>query len=139
MIQTEMNTLKVAGEFDSANFQRACAALHQLTSSRGYASVNIDFQGLTKGFAAELLPFAMRCRHLLVHGVDTMLELPNDPTLARLFRNSNWAYLIDPRQYEKSDYASGKHIPMIATLIFRQSIWWLINFWELWRASHETS
>lgn len=113
MIQTEMNTLKIVGDFDNATFQRACAALHHLTSSRGYHSVNIDFQGLTKGFAAELLPFAMRCRHLLAQGIDTMLELPNEPSLARLFKNSNWAYLIDPRQYEKSDYASGRHIPAV--------------------------
>jgi anti-sigma regulatory factor (Ser/Thr protein kinase) len=70
--------------------------------------------GLTRGFAAELLPFATRCRALLVAGVDTMLELPDDSTLSRLFKNSNWAYLIDPRQFEQSQYFSDKHIPAVS-------------------------
>lgn len=42
-----------------------------------------------------------------------MLELPTDPQLSRLFVNSNWAHLIDPRQYERSQYSSDKHIPAV--------------------------
>ncbi|WP_083967213.1 STAS-like domain-containing protein [Methylosinus sp. R-45379] len=113
-IQTEMNNLIVSGEFDRETLQRANAALHNLKMTRGYRSVNIDMRNVTKGFAAELLPFAARCRDLLLAGVDTMLELPTDSLLSRLFINSNWAHLIDPRQYEPSNYTSGKHIPAVS-------------------------
>jgi anti-sigma regulatory factor (Ser/Thr protein kinase) len=70
-------------------------------------------RAVTKGFAADVLPFAARCRELLVAGVDTMLELPNELALARLFKNCNWAYLIDPRQYEQSQFTAYKHIPAV--------------------------
>jgi anti-sigma regulatory factor (Ser/Thr protein kinase) len=33
-------------------------------------------------------------------GIYTSLRLPEDRTLARLFGNTNWAHLIDPRQYD---------------------------------------
>jgi anti-sigma regulatory factor (Ser/Thr protein kinase) len=112
-VQTNMNNLIISGEFDKDALQRSCAALHNL-KAQGYSSLNIDMRTVTRGFAAEVLPFATRCRQLLVLGTDTLLELPEDPALQRLFRNSNWAYLIDPRQYAESDYFPDKHIPAVS-------------------------
>jgi anti-sigma regulatory factor (Ser/Thr protein kinase) len=112
-VQTNMNNLIILGEFDKDALQRSCAALHNL-KVQGYSSLNIDMRTVTRGFAAEVLPFATRCRQLLVLGTDTLLELPEDPALQRLFRNSNWAYLIDPRQYAESDYFPDKHIPAVS-------------------------
>ena len=109
-VHTNGNNLVVAGEFDRETLQRSCAAIHSLRKL-SYRSINIDLSRVTRALASELLPFATHCRHLLVSGIDTMLELPGDALLARLFKNSNWAYLIDPQQFEQSQYSSYKHIP----------------------------
>lgn len=111
-VQTDMNNLIISGDFNRETLQRACAVLHGL-KTKGYSSVNIDLRNVTRAFATELLPFAARCRDLLVTGLDTMLELPEDAALSRLFKNSNWAYLIDPQQFEQSQYSSEKHIPAV--------------------------
>lgn len=111
-IQTHMNNVIVSGDFNRDMLPRACATLHNL-KSQGYRSINIDLKCLERGFATELLPFATRCRDLLVSGIDIMLELPTDTQLARLFKNSNWAYLIDPRQYDLTQYHSERHIPAV--------------------------
>jgi anti-sigma regulatory factor (Ser/Thr protein kinase) len=108
-VQKTMNNLIISGDLNREALQWACAALHSL-KTQGYRSINIDMRAMTKGFATEVLPFAARCRDLLISGVDTMLELPEDPVLSRLFKNSNWAYLIDPRQFDQSQYVSDKHI-----------------------------
>ena|SRR5579863_627888 len=110
-ILTNANNLIITGDFSRETLLRSCAALHNLQTRDGYRSVHVDLRGVTKCFATEMLPFATHCRDLLHAGVDTVLELPDDPLLARLFKNSNWAYLIDPQQYEKSSYVSNKHIP----------------------------
>ena len=107
------SSLIISGVFDREALQRSCAALYRV-KEQGYGSVNIDMRTVTRGFAADLLPFATRCRELLVIGVDTLLELPEDAALSRLFKNSNWAYLIDPRQYDQSQYFSDKHIPAVS-------------------------
>ena len=103
----------VSGSFDREALQRSCAAIHNLRK-QGYTSVNIDMRNLKQGFAADLLPFAIHCRALLVNGFDALLETPEDPAFSRLFVNSNWAYLIDPRQFDPSTFTSTKHLPAMA-------------------------
>lgn len=109
-VSTNGNNLAVTGDFNRDALQRSCAAIHNLVK-QGYKSINIDLRLVSKVFASEMLPFATRCRDLIVTGIDTMLELPDDPKLARLFINSNWAHLIDPRQFEPSQFFSSSHFP----------------------------
>jgi anti-sigma regulatory factor (Ser/Thr protein kinase) len=58
-----------------------------------------------------MLPLAIFCRKLLHDGFEVLLQLPLDHKLARLFQNSNWAYLIDPRSHGQTEYDAGQHLP----------------------------
>lgn len=46
-------------------------------------------------------------------GIETMLELPSDSKLARLFNNCNWSNIIDPRGHEESHYRPHSHLPAL--------------------------
>ncbi|MBL8564591.1 MAG: DUF4325 domain-containing protein [Hyphomicrobiaceae bacterium] len=109
-ISTSGNDLVLSGSFNREALQRSCAAIHNLRK-QGCTSVNIDMTKLATGFAADLLPFATHCRALLIDGFGAFLRLPEDPKFSRLFVNSNWAHLIDPRQFDPSSFASNKHLP----------------------------
>jgi anti-sigma regulatory factor (Ser/Thr protein kinase) len=83
--------------------------LHQ----QGYDKINLDFTGVTYAFAAEMLPFTTACRAKMVSGVELLLELPRDPALSRLFTNCNWAHIIDPRSFERSNFQPHNHLPAL--------------------------
>jgi len=88
------------------------ATIHNIRKL-GYSNLNLDLRGLTKAFTSTMLPLSARCRALLHEGCEVRLELPEDHKLARLMENSNWAHLIDPREYAPSTFAAGSHLPAI--------------------------
>ena len=77
--------------------------------------VTLDFSRCT--FTTEkimlpLLPLVTYYRE--VYSVPFELVLPEDDTLARLFRNTNWAHYLDPDNFDDGDqqYARG-HVPAL--------------------------
>ena len=44
-------------------------------------------------------------------GIDFTLVPPESQTLHNLFRNTNWGYFLDPRQYEPSSFRGHTRIP----------------------------
>jgi len=49
----------------------------------------------------------------LIAGIDVDLTLPQEGSLNRLFLNTNWAHLIDPRRYDPGNYRGFLQIPVI--------------------------
>lgn len=47
-------------------------------------------------------------------GIDVDLRLPLKKDLSNLFKNANWAYLIDPGAFEESTYRSQLHVPAVS-------------------------
>ena len=111
-LTSNLNNLSFSGPFERPDLRRIMAALHNLRKA-GYRSANLDLGGLTKGYTPEFLPLSAHCRSLMHQGFEIMLELPQDPKLNRLFQNSNWAYLIDPRSFDRSKFESPTHLPAI--------------------------
>lgn len=60
-----------------------------------------------------MLAVCSRCLTYWKRGIDVELILPNDQTTARLFVNTNWAHLIDFRNFEESRYRGYTHAPAI--------------------------
>jgi hypothetical protein len=58
-----------------------------------------------------MLAIAATAGRYLTEGIDIDLTLPKYEKLSRIFLNSNWAHLIDPRRYEPSSYRDGAQIP----------------------------
>ncbi|SRR5229473_3340069 len=111
-LTSNLNNLSFSGAFDRSDLRRLLATLHNLRKA-GYRSANLDLSGLAKAFTPEFLPLSVQCRSLMHQGFEVMLELPTDPKLKRLFENSNWAYLIDPRSHDRSQFDSSNHLPAI--------------------------
>lgn len=114
-VQTEGNTIKVAGWFDKDALRRCGAALHQIQKRR-FKKIVVDFTDLAGAFPAELLPFAVQCRAALSRGTKIILDGPSATKLARHFENCNWSHLIDPLQFGASERESADHIAAVTFL-----------------------
>jgi hypothetical protein len=112
ILTSNLNNLAFTGDFDRPDLRRLLAALHNVRSI-GFASANLDFTRRSRAFTPAILPLAVNCRYLLHAGFEVRLELPEDGKLQRLSENSNWAYLIDPLSYPKSNFDSMAHLPAI--------------------------
>lgn len=111
-LATNLNSVVFTGAFERADFRRLMAALHHIRQN-GFTDAVVDFSGMTRAFTSDMLPFAVHCRGLMHAGFEVILELPTDTRLNRLFLNSNWAYLIDPRSHNASTFDSQNHLPAI--------------------------
>lgn len=109
-LQSNLNNLTFSGDFDDDSLRRLLATLHNL-QKQGYDYANLSFAGLTRALTPTLLPAAIYCRKLLHEGFEVRLELPQERKLERLFQNTNWAYLMDPRSHEESKYDPTQHLP----------------------------
>ena len=86
-----------------------CASLLALASG-GPGNIVLDFSELSVTSTDEMLPFICQCRSFLAKMKIDIL-LPKSDEVRRLFFNSNWAHLISPHVYEKSDFKSPTHLP----------------------------
>lgn len=110
-VETSMNTIIASGEFGFNELRFTLSAVHKLTEKMGYKSLDLDFSNLRKVNAPDILPLCAHVRGKLHEGVDTTLTLPEEPKLKRLFEKTNWAYILDPRSFSKSERDSNVHLP----------------------------
>ena len=110
-IVSENNTIKVLGDFGVREMQQMLAAMHNLTSARGYSDLNLDFSECKSAFSGQMLGIAANVQNYLVDSIDTSLIPPSDHRLRRLFINTNWAHLIDFRRFSESTFRGYSQIP----------------------------
>lgn len=110
MIQSELNTIYFSGALEFDCLRRACAVIHKL-KIQGYSSITLDMRAVETAFPLVMVPLGALSRRSLHEGIDVDLTLPDEPKLARLFMNANWAHLIDPRSYKEVEYRNGDHLP----------------------------
>ena len=60
-----------------------------------------------------MLALASASEHYQESKIDFELTLPEDEALQRLFRNSNWAHIIEPKKFPLSEYSSPIHMPAL--------------------------
>ena len=110
-IVSENNTIKVLGDFGVREMQQMLAAMHNLTTMRGYSDLNIDFSDCKSAFSGQMLGIAANVQNYLINGIDTSLIPPSGNRFRRLFINTNWAHLIDFRRFTESTYRGYSQIP----------------------------
>ena len=110
-IVSENNTIKVLGDFGVREMQQMLAAMHNLTTMRGYSDLNIDFSDCKSAFSGQMLGIAANVQNYLINGIDTSLIPPSGNRFRRLFINTNWAHLIDFRRFSESTYRGYSQIP----------------------------
>ena len=105
------NRLSISGHLGTRDLRRVLAAMHKLTSERGYQDIELDFSECTAAYGGPILAIAAQTKRYLIGGLDVDLVLPKDDRLNRLFTNTNWANLIDPRRYDPGTYRGFAQIP----------------------------
>lgn len=105
------NKLIFQGSFGLQQLHRPLAGLHQAIQEAGYVDVVLDFSDCEAAYPPPMLALCAQVAKLHYEGVDFSLVLPKSERLQRLFRNTNWAYFIDPRQFEPSTFRGYTQLP----------------------------
>ena len=93
------------------NMLRPLAGLHHAVQTAGYKDLVLDFSQCTAAFAGPMLALIAQLMKLRAARVDVELIWPKDEKLARLFKNANWAHLIEPRNNPPSEFKGHTQIP----------------------------
>lgn len=112
-IVTAGNSAVISGHFDITQFRRALGAVRELIVDRRYLDIRLDFSELAFTHAPPMLALATAIEYYREHKIDFEINLPNDDTLQRLFKNSNWAHILEPNTYTASEFSSPIHMPAI--------------------------
>lgn len=113
MINRDGNRIEVTGKFGDDVVRKLLATLQETVEERGYEDMVLDFSKCTAAYGSSMLPICAHVSGLRLDGVDTAVILPTTDPLARLFRNTNWAYYLDPRVFDRSTYRGSKHVPAL--------------------------
>ena len=111
-INSEGNRILVSGDFTIHEMPRLIAAMHTTISNRGYRDIVLDFTRCTRTYAGPMLGIVTRAQAYWSEGVDIVLELPKQENLRRLFLNTNWANLIEFRQFPESTFRGYRQVPV---------------------------
>jgi len=114
MLRSEGNYIFVEQVLGMEDFHRMLATIHNMVERSHFADIVLDFTNCQAAFAGPMLAISARIIALRKQGISTKILLPSDPKIARLFRNTNWAYLLDPENFAHSDYQGREHVSAIA-------------------------
>lgn len=112
-LATSGSRISFNGCYDITQFRRSLGAIRELIADRGYLDITLDFSQVTFTHAPPMLALATAIENYRQSNVDFELILPEDPNLSRLFKNSNWAHLIEPEKFSHSEFTSPIHMPAL--------------------------
>lgn len=103
------NRIKVLGDLHRSNF--FLANLHHAVELKGYNDIVLDMEECTSAFPDSMLQICSQITAYRQAGIEVTLIPPKGDKLNRLIKNTNWAYLIDPRRFDPSTYKGASRIP----------------------------
>ena len=77
---------------------------------RGYEDVVLDFSTCKSAYPDGMIPLLSSADALRRDRIDVSVQLPEGPELDRLFLNTNWAHILDPKRFRKSDTEHDRHL-----------------------------
>lgn len=107
----EGNRVVFQGKFLISDLLRPLANLHQAVENAGYQDLILDFTFCTAAYAPPMLAICAQVMRLRSNHIDVRLLLPQDERLERLFRNANWAHLLEPENNPQSDFRGHTQVP----------------------------
>jgi anti-anti-sigma regulatory factor/anti-sigma regulatory factor (Ser/Thr protein kinase) len=112
MITTRGNIIKIVGKLEIGNFHNLLAAFYDRVEKKGYQDVVLDFSECIATFAGPMSAICTQVCKYRHESMEFKLILPEKDNLRRLFKNTNWAYLIDPINFERSSFRGQLHVPI---------------------------
>jgi hypothetical protein len=107
------NSISFSGENDTFAINSAIQLIEEAISYRGYQHIELDFSKSESAFAVHMLRL---CSFVLLKkksGIDFSLYLNGNVEIERLFTVNNWASIIDPDRYKKSNYKGFRQVPAV--------------------------
>ena len=96
---------------DLYDFHRLLSQIHQAIENAEYKDIVLDMEECTSAFPGPMLSL---CAQVLAYrnaGIDFTLKAPKNMKLFNLFKNANWNHLLDPKNFEKSQFRGHSRIP----------------------------
>jgi anti-sigma regulatory factor (Ser/Thr protein kinase) len=110
VIRRELNRIVFEGGFFIDDLLGPIACIHQARNA-GFDEIILDFGACTAAFAPQVVALCVQVMRLRSTGLDFQVVLPEKPDLARLFRNANWAHLLDPVNNPESEFRGFTQVP----------------------------
>jgi hypothetical protein len=112
-IQRSHNEIKFSGSYRDADLHFPLVCIYQAVNDYGYQDITFDFSECTGAFPGPMLALCAEVLRLRAQKVDCSLILPTNSDLARLFVNTNWAHLLEPRRFGPSTFRGYTQIPTL--------------------------
>ena len=92
---------------------QAITLMEEAINERGYKDIELDFSGSKNAFASGILRLCSYINSKKENGITFSLFTNGNVEIRKLFINQNWAYLIDPSIFAKSNYKGYRQVPSI--------------------------
>jgi anti-sigma regulatory factor (Ser/Thr protein kinase) len=109
----DLNTIRFNGSFKDVDLHAPLACLHHAVVEGGFRNIVLDFSQCTGAFSGAMLALCAEVLRLRSEQIDFSLLQPRQPTLERLFNNTNWANFLEPRRFAPSKFKGYTQIPVI--------------------------
>lgn len=93
------------------DFRRLLSEIHKSIITDGFTNIELDFNQCISAFQSSMLGICAQILKYIDEGVSFNLILPQDKKLANLFKNANWAHIIDSKNYLPSTFRGHTRIP----------------------------
>lgn len=107
------NKITIEGDYADNNLHYLLATIHKAVENHGYQDLILDFSKCISAFQSSMLATCAQVMCKRTSNIDFQLILPKKDSLARLFNNANWSYLLDPRRHRPSKFQGHTQVPAI--------------------------
>ena len=98
----EANRITLSGDFHIHDIRRVFAKIHDLVNNKKYLNLIFDFSRAGKLLPSSMLPLCANIKNLNQFSkIETSLVLPEYEATRKLFLNTGWANIIEPRKFDK--------------------------------------
>ena len=107
------NIISIEGGYHEGYRGQVLAYIHDAIEKSGYQDIVLDFSRCISAFPYAMLPTCAQVMNKRSADVDFELILPEKEDLCKLFKDANWAYLLDPERHEQTSFQGDQHVPAI--------------------------
>ncbi|MBL0742629.1 hypothetical protein [Chryseolinea lacunae] len=103
------STIQLSGKLNAYNVRDFCTALDRFHKS-AKSNITIDFEHVELAYPSGVLPIISSLDLLRDQDIKIYVKLPTNNNTRKLFRSVNWAHLLSPDQFEKSESIHDRHL-----------------------------
>lgn len=103
------NKVKFPPKISSYTIADFAAAINLWLKRKTSNLLTLDFSGVKNPYSNGMLPIIATVHNLRIKGYSIKVLLPDDDYSRRIFRSTNWAWLLDPK-YPKSESTHDRHL-----------------------------